>query len=625
MTASTTNEPCGYRSNTYDVAVMEAELRKDKIKTKINFSRSRNNLLLKVRYNNSSSYYSEVLNACQHMDITIERAIEILSKLTQFYIENKELLKGNAVIEEMEKIEKDFYAAYEIALNYLDSRANDTSSALSVSQSINYERRNIINGDTENGIKTQEQITTDRALDKVVDFDQTGHYTPTKQNRSKHVENSEKAIQTTTISTCTPNDDLAGPSLGHDMWSQLKRIRIPVFSGDKRMYPSWKAAFLACIDKAPVTSEYKMLQLRQYVTGEALTAIENLGHSSSAYEAAKHRLERKYGGKRRQKAIFLDDIEQFQQVRAGNAEDLEHFADLLDLMIINLKEAGEDQDLGDGSFYIQLQRKLPQSLLAKYHRWLFENNVTESVEALKIWVTEESQFQIIASETVNGLTRQNISAKENESNRNSVEHKTFFINTRTSQHETSCQACTEKHRIWKCQVFLQKDTSERWAFAKRFKLCFRCLAEGHEGKSCRKTRRCGQNGCHKVHHRLLHVKTDETRVSEFTSAAESKLKLETEPLQKHKRLKASSSCYLTFGMEGKNFKGGHYTVENTILHSSSGIIDNWTEYPKAINNIDSRSLSTNPERPIRSDHVPKRHTVSMEGNRSNLPVREYKQ
>ena len=405
------------------------------------------------------------------------------------------------------------------------------------------------------------------------------------------------------------------------MWSQLKRIRIPVFSGDKRMYPSWKAAFLACIDKAPVTSEYKMLQLRQYVTGEALTAIENLGHSASAYEAAKHRLERKYGGKRRKKAIFLDDIEQFQQVREGNAEDLEHFADLLDLMIINLNEAGEDQDLGNGSFYIQLQRKLPQSLLAKYHRWLFENNVAESVEALKTWVTEESRFQIIASETVNGLTRQNISAQSNESNRNSVEHKTFFMNTRTSQPATFCQACTGQHRIWECQVFIQKDASERWAFAKRFNLCFRCLAEEHEGKSCRKTRRCGQNSCHKVHHRLLHVETDRTSVSEFMSVAESKLKLKTEPLQKHQRPEATSSCYLTFGMEGKSFTGGPYKVENTTLHSSNGIIDNWTEYPRANNNIESRTLSTNPQRSIRSEHLPKRHTVSMEGNRPNLPVR----
>ena len=176
--------------------------------------------------------------------------------------------------------------------------------------------------------------------------------------------------QNRNIATIAPTESCTTPAIGQDLWTQLKRVQIPIFSGDKRNYPSWKAAFYACIDNAPVTPEYKMLQLRQYVAGEALNAIENLGHSSSAYEAAKDRLERKYGGKRRQIAIFLEDLERFEQIQSCSAEELERFADLLDLTVINLKEAGEHQDLGDGSLYVQLQRKLPQFLLTRYHRWL---------------------------------------------------------------------------------------------------------------------------------------------------------------------------------------------------------------------------------------------------------------
>ena len=52
-----------------------------------------------------------------------------------------------------------------------------------------------------------------------------------------------------------------------------------------------------------------MLQLQQYVSGEALIAIENLGFSPAAYEAAKDRLKRKYGGMHRQKASFMEDLE----------------------------------------------------------------------------------------------------------------------------------------------------------------------------------------------------------------------------------------------------------------------------------------------------------------------------
>ena len=110
------------------------------------------------------------------------------------------------------------------------------------------------------------------------------------------------------------------PSIGQDLWRQLKRVQIPVFTGDKKNYQSWKASFLACIDSAPATAEYKLLQLRQYLSGEALKVIDSLGHSAAAYEAAKDRLERKYGGKRRQIAIYLEELEQFPQIRPGNAK-----------------------------------------------------------------------------------------------------------------------------------------------------------------------------------------------------------------------------------------------------------------------------------------------------------------
>ena len=165
-----------------------------------------------------------------------------------------------------------------------------------------------------------------------------------------------------------PTAAYAVSSIGQDLWRQLKRVQIPVFSGDKRTYQSWKAAFLACIDSAPATGEYKLQQLRQYLAGEALKVIENLGHSATAYEAAKDRLERKYGGRRRQIAVYLEELEQFKQVRSDNAKDLERFADLLDIAIIDLQEAGQYQELGDGSLYNKLQRKLPEAMLAQYHR-----------------------------------------------------------------------------------------------------------------------------------------------------------------------------------------------------------------------------------------------------------------
>ena len=82
--------------------------------------------------------------------------------------------------------------------------------------------------------------------------------------------------------------------------------------------------------------------------------IENLGHSSTAYDAANEQLEQKFGGRHRQIAIYIEVFEQFRQTRSGNARDLDKFTDLLDIAIINLKEADQTQELGDGSRYTKI-------------------------------------------------------------------------------------------------------------------------------------------------------------------------------------------------------------------------------------------------------------------------------
>ena len=127
-----------------------------------------------------------------------------------------------------------------------------------------------------------------------------------------------------------------------------------------------------------------------------LKTIESLGHSGYPY--TKERLERKFGGKRHQIAINLKELETFKPIRPDNSKDIENFADLLDIAVINLKEAGRTEDLGDGSLYLKRQKTMTEPMLARYHRWVFENYKSESVEMLREWVLQESQFQTIAHE-----------------------------------------------------------------------------------------------------------------------------------------------------------------------------------------------------------------------------------
>ena len=285
-------------------------------------------------------------------------------------------------------------------------------------------------------------------------------------------------------------------------------MSVPIFKGEKKTYQNWKAAFMACVDQAPATAEYKLLQLKQCLAGEALRAIEGLGHSAAAYQAAKERLERKFGGQRRQLAIYLEEIDNFKPVRPGNFKDMEKYADLLDIAIVNLKEANRLDELRDGLLYMKLQKKLPASMLTHYHHWIYENHKIESVEILREWVIQETEFQTKAMKTIQGLTGKN----DTRSNLREISHTFFgrsssgFGSELQTKHQI-CKICGKSHGIWACSDFKGMEISKRWEYAKKFKLCFRCLGEGHLGQSCFRTRVCGLDGCQEVHHRLLHKHT----------------------------------------------------------------------------------------------------------------------
>lgn len=97
------------------------------------------------------------------------------------------------------------------------------------------------------------------------------------------------------------------------------------------MYQDWKAAFTVCVNQPPATPAYKLLQLRQCLAAwEALKAMESLGHFA-AYQTAKERLERRFGGQQHQMALYLEEIDNVRPVCAGNSKDIERHADLLNV------------------------------------------------------------------------------------------------------------------------------------------------------------------------------------------------------------------------------------------------------------------------------------------------------
>ena len=116
------------------------------------------------------------------------------------------------------------------------------------------------------------------------------HYDIMKDDLKKQLEEMEQdiaeerhrlKISEEIVQHCLIVDDnderktVISPDIECDMWSQLKPVSVPVFSGDKSRYQSWKSVFVACIDDAPATNVYKLLWLHDCLTGDALQTMRD--------------------------------------------------------------------------------------------------------------------------------------------------------------------------------------------------------------------------------------------------------------------------------------------------------------------------------------------------------------
>ena len=430
------------------------ELKQLKAKSKSHFTKLRRCLLVALQ---EETVDIDKINAlCEELDSVEEEVLDIMTKLSDKYKEQKDNKMCMKVSQEIDQIEQEYTNAQNRAQQMLNRKLRPA-----------YQQE-----DRDSGNRKKQSLMQSASNNR-----------PSEVAASSDIQ--LLSAGNVVLSGNNYRSDMLSETdlIGQDLWKQLKRVSIPTFSGNKQTYQnSWKAAFMACIDRAPATAEYKLLQLRQCLSGEALEAIDSLGYSPTAYEAAKERLERKFGGDRRQTALYLEEIDSFRPVRSGNAKDLEKFVDLLDIALVNLKEANRLGELGDGLLYMKLQKKLPAKMLTNYHRWVFENHKEESVRE---WVIQEAEFQARALETVQGLTTR----LESRTNLRGVSH-TFFGRSNSSNKQESqvgnrtCRLCSKPHGVWACNEYKKLTVPKRWDHAKKLKLCFRCLGEGHLGQHC---------------------------------------------------------------------------------------------------------------------------------------------
>ena len=230
-------------------------------------------------------------------------------------------------------------------------------------------------------------------------------------------------------------------------------------------YSNWWAAFSSCVDETSSSPQFKMLRLESCLEGEAAETVRGLGYSSETYKAAKTRLNRKYGGNRRQVQTHIDELRKLKPINAENPQEL----DLVERTVVTLKENKQNSDLEGGTLNAIVLEKIPQSLLSQYYRWIKEKGKLESLKELRQWVAEEAECQVQASEVKHG------------------------VSSTGGRHVKGPRSRRRSGRQ-----------------RKKLGLCYHCLGKGHLSEACHWRRECGIDGCKEHHHRILHQEKSPT-------------------------------------------------------------------------------------------------------------------
>ena len=180
---------------------------------------------------------------------------------------------------------------------------------------------------------------------------------------------------------------------------------------------------------------------------------------------------------RTQIAINLEELNQFHPIRSGNVRDIEKLPDLLDIIAINLTEAGREEKLGNECLYIKVQKKMTKSMVADYRRWLLDKSKPETVQLLRRWLIRETEFLTIAAETTKELGPFKDNRKQH--------HSMFRENQQRDQKKSrqKCPEYKEQHPIWNCNQFKSLDVKNHWISSKKNRFCYRCLGPNHLGNS----------------------------------------------------------------------------------------------------------------------------------------------
>lgn len=279
----------------------------------------------------------------------------------------------------------------------------------------------------------------------------------------------------------------------HFLARQTMKLELPKFSGRYEEWPNFFAMYSHTTEQCLLSDAENIHRLSAALRGEARRWVESQLTDPRNVQSIMEDLELRYG---RPEALLQVQLSRLRKEAAPKADKLEsifQYAMLVKNVHAALEATKSEAHMTNPLLLNEMVTRLPSEYKLKWAETIILKDKVD-IGTFSEWLSS------IAKKICTVLPFVNETKSANKDDKHVVGHHAE-TNSSSSDGCLACKGtCT---RLINCKKFREQALAQRWDIVKSHKLCRICLKD-HESQKCDEAKKCGINGCTRLHNQLLH-------------------------------------------------------------------------------------------------------------------------
>nr|CAB3263160.1 uncharacterized protein LOC104265735 [Phallusia mammillata] len=327
--------------------------------------------------------------------------------------------------------------------------------------------------------------------------------------------------------------------------SRLPPPQISKFAGDPMEYHAFIRSFKCHIAEHVSDDDVRLSYLQQFCVGDANDLIKHCSMLSGegGYAEALKLLKENYGKDHIIARTCLNQLQYGPKLRSEDVHSMQKFARLMKTCQVVLSQIEGNAGLDTFQNLLAIVRRLSSDMQEQWDKEVARIIKTYDREPNFDDLTEfvDNQAAVASS----SFRRAHHPVRETPSGQRKNRAATYVVSSElpgTEAPQARCLFCTGLHDLTTCNSFEKKPVYQRYEFARRQRLCFKCLQKGHNARDCKEEDPCKISGCDSnSHHTLLHREVSRAEANR-SSAPEEKVTSEVNSFHLASDSKPSAIC-----------------------------------------------------------------------------------